>query len=167
MFNAVAGPGNVAVFSMDSGTFSDPFSQQYELSMGADVGLIVVNVAGTSINFTQGNFTGAFNLPATRPLLIWNFPDATAINLDRSWTGSLIAPNATLRNTTSIDGSVFIGGDFYQSGEVHLPLYNGRVPDAAVPEPATIALTSIGLLTAAIWRRRQLRRQQSRTAGDN
>ena len=44
-----------------------------------------------------------------------------------------MAPYASLRSGSSIDGSVFIGGDFDQRGEVHLPLFGETSQDSPVP----------------------------------
>ncbi len=159
-FNAAAGPGNMAVLNVDSALFSDPQSQQYDLNIDPGVDLMIVNVVGTTVNFTQGNFTGVFSDPVIWPHLIWNFVDADSINLQRAWFGSIIAPHANLTSSTSIDGSVFIGGDFDQRGEVHLPLFRGNVPQSPVPEPATVGLISTSLLAIALWKRKSVKRSR-------
>jgi choice-of-anchor A domain-containing protein len=154
-FNALAGPGNVAVFTLDGSLFSDPLSQQYDLTLGRAVDFVIFNVTGDSINVNQGNFVGAFtNLPL-RPGLIWNFTQASSIQLDRNWFGAIVAPHASLTNSSAIDGSVFIGGNFTQLGELHLPNYGGPRGDTSVPEPATIWLIAGGIGMAGIckWRR--------------
>ena len=123
----------MAVLNVDSALFSDPQSQQYDLNIDPGVDLMIVNVVGTTVNFTQGNFTGVFSDPVIWPHLIWNFVDADSISLQRAWFGSIIAPHANLTSSTSIDGSVFIGGDFDQRGEVHLPLFRGKRPTITCP----------------------------------
>ena len=145
-FNATAGPDRRAVFHIDGTVFSDPQSQQFDLVAGPGIDLMIVNVYGTSVNFNEGNFVGGFTSPAIRPLLVWNFVEAQTLELNRSWFGTIMAPGANLRTSTVIDGSVFIGGDFDQRAEVHLPLLNAAQGDAPVPEPATIGLMSVALL---------------------
>lgn len=152
-FNAVAGPGNVAVFNVDGSIFSDPNSQQLDLNLNAGVNALVFNVSGALINFNQGNFVGGFLNPSIRPQIIWNFAGATGINLDRNWFGALLAPNANLTNSTAIEGSVYIGGNFDQRGEVHLPLYESSIPGSAVPEPSSIFLILTGISMALAAKR--------------
>ncbi|HVZ93539.1 MAG TPA: collagen-binding domain-containing protein [Phycisphaerales bacterium] len=144
-FNAVSGPGGVAVFDISGSLFSNGLVQSISLNTNGAT-KFVINVSGTSINYNTGSFTGTWLTPAVRANAIWNFYEATSITLDRNFNGAVLAPLAHLTNTTSIDGSVFVGS-FTQNGEVHLPNYIG------VPAPAAASLFGLGAV--AFGRRRR------------
>lgn len=146
-------PGGVAVFfiSNPSALFSSSLVQQIELVVNS-ASAIVVNVAGTTINVNGGNFVGAWTQAFARANTIWNFYEATTLNVDRSINGAILAPNAHLINTTNIEGSVFVKS-MKQRGEVHLPGFTG--PDGVpVPLPSAAGLSIAGLAFMASRRRR-------------
>ena len=96
--------------------------------------------------------------------MLFNFVDATSISFNRQINGSVLAPLATISNSTPIEGSVAVA-NFAQGGEVHLGTFLGqglidgssRDParglerslggglSAPTPEPATWALMMIGI----------------------
>lgn len=137
---------------------------------------IVINVQGTNIAFLGGrNFDGDFNTPVGtgvgntqgqgNPNVIWNFYEADTIDMrNGNLKGTLLANHATLLNTNTIDGGVFIKqlgtstSPFDgQNAEIHPPLYRGYVPTSAVPEPSSIAMAGVGLLAAALLPRKRRR----------
>lgn len=141
-FNASpSGPDNVAVFSIPAGLLSNVLVQQYNLNANG-ASSIIINVVGSTVNYNQGNFVGAWTTNAVRATTMWNFIDATNIAFDRQFNGAVLAPLANLSNSGPIEGSTWIGGNFTQRGEVHLPNYGGYVP-----EPASLTLLAIGALT--------------------
>ncbi len=144
-FIATPGADGVAVFRIAASDLSSSLVQQIELSGSATS--IIVNVTGGSMNFNQGNFVGNWLNAGVRATTMWNFVGATSIQLDRNWNGAILAPLASLTNTTAIDGSVFVKS-MTQNGEVHLPGYTGYVPS-----PGTVALGTMGLLLAGRRRR--------------
>lgn len=148
IFNANPVNG-LAVFSVTASTlFSNPNVQQIELNAnGAQA--IVVNVIGTNVLFNSGNFVGAWQSQFARANVIWNFVDASSIDLQRQFNGAILAPNAHLSNITDIDGSVFVGS-FTQNGEVHLPNYTGYVP-----APSAALLLGVSGVAGGITARRR------------
>lgn len=137
---------------------------------------IVINVSGFSVNFSGQNFGGDFNTPVGtgigntqgvgNPNVIWNFYQATEIDMRHSnLKGSLLANNATLLNTNTIDGGVFVKqlgtstNPFNgQDAEIHPPLYWGYVPTAtAVPEPSAFAMAGVALAAGAAFAARRRR----------
>lgn len=143
-----ANPVNgLAVFNVSAGNvFNNNLIQELNLNINS-AAAIVINVSGTTVNFTNGNMTGSWTSAFARANVIWNFHEATNIFLDRNFNGAILAPNAHLRNTTAIDGSVFVK-TLQQDGEIHLPNFAGYIPT-----PGTVALFTLAGLTAARRRR--------------
>lgn len=141
--------GGVAVFNVNGQQLlNNDRVQQIDMALNGAT-TVVVNVSGTSINFNHGNFVGNMNSMFARSHVIWNFYQATEINLgSKAWNGALLAPLADLTFYGVIEGSAWVGGDVLQRGEVHLPRFEG-----VIPAPGTIALAGAGMLIA-IRRRR-------------
>ena len=57
--------------------------------------------------------------------IIWNFMDATSINVNTAVYGSILAPKATISGNSPINGSV-VAKVFQSNGEVHLGTFNGN-----------------------------------------
>lgn len=145
-YNAAAGADGIAVFSVSAANvFNNNLIQQIELNVN-DASQIVINVAGTTVNFNNGNMVGAWGTAFARSNVIWNFFEATTLTFDRNFNGAVLAPHAHLTNSTAIDGSVFVAS-FTQNGEVHTPFYAGTVP-----APASLAV--LGLAAFGARRRR-------------
>jgi choice-of-anchor A domain-containing protein len=142
-----ASGSGLAVFNVSAANvFNSSLIQQIELNAGSATS-IVINVSGTTVNFTNGNMVGAWTSSFARSKVIWNFWEATSMFFDRNFNGAVLAPNAHLRNTTAIDGSVFVSS-MQQDGEVHLPNYTGFVPT-----PGSLALLGAAGLIATRRRR--------------
>ena len=145
-FNATPGADGLAVFNVTAAAVTSGLIQQYDLNVNG-ASAIVINVTGASASFNAGNFVGNWTSQFARANVIWNFIDATSISIDRQFFGAVLAPGATLTNSTSIEGSVFVGA-FIQRGEVHLPSYTGFVP-----APGAIVLAAVALAPVARRRR--------------
>ena len=142
VFNAAPDANGLAVFNVDGSIFSNDKVQQFDLNAhGATQ--FVFNVTGTSIAFNQGNFVGNLASLDFASKAIFNFYQATSVSFDRHFFGAVLAPNATFSNSTANEGSVFVK-EFNQRGEVHLPTYKGLLPPSAVPEPASLAMLTLG-----------------------
>lgn len=140
--------GGTAVFSvLASNVFNSNLIQQIELLGSATT--IIINVAGTTVNFNTGNFVGNWLNAGVRASTIWNFYQATSINLDRNFNGAILAPLANLQNSTAIDGSVFVKS-FTQNGEIHLPNFSQT---NTIPVPGAAGVLALGGLVAMRRRR--------------
>jgi choice-of-anchor A domain-containing protein len=151
IFNAVKGSNAFALFNIDAALLS---SAEINFNVTGDAYPIIVNVTGAAVNWTA-NAVGGFN-GSLNQRIIWNFKDATSIDFQRIVHGSVLAPNATVSNTTPIEGSL-VAKTFIQGGEVHLGTFNGTIPFVAVPEPASWALMIAGFGLAGIAMRRRQR----------
>jgi choice-of-anchor A domain-containing protein len=155
-FNAMANaPGGIAVFSVDASLFSDGNSQNYFLNTAAGDTTYIINVTGTSVNFSQGNFQSGFQ--STNANILFNFINATSITGSNNVYGTILAPLATVTNFSTQQGGLFVA-NFTQTQEVHLPTFAGAAPPPAVPEPSSLALVTIGLPAGVLFALRQRRR---------
>ena len=147
-----AGNG-IAVFSLTAAQLGQFGEIQFNRN-GFDT--VVVNVAGSAITLND-NFLG--NSSGLGSNVIWNFADATTLNLTTAWHGSILAPKAAATTGNFIEGSA-VFGNMIQNGEVHLGAYSGGNLNetSAVPEPASWAMMigGFGIVGAALRRRRSV-----------
>lgn len=116
---------NTSLAQLQSGTF------QSNLGSGESM---IVNVSGTS---------GAFGLNATGDMgvsgrILWNFYEATDIDVNTKILGSVLAPKAKMNGFNgSTEGSVFARAINLSNGELHLQPFVGDIPTlgaTSVPE---------------------------------
>jgi choice-of-anchor A domain-containing protein len=117
----------VSVFSLDGNTvLNNPQVQQIQLFVGASISstlqLVVINLSGTSISFSQGNLVGTWftTLSPGRSNTIWNLPQATSLTITSDWMGALLAPYATVTASVNIDGAAAVLS-LTTSAELHDP----------------------------------------------
>ena len=118
---------------------------------------IIVNVSGTSFNPTA-NFNAGTTLNQS---IIWNFVDATSINLS-GWHGAVLAKNATVSNSSAMEGFLY-AANFNGRGELHDFSFTGWLPAGStlsgggaatnVPEPGSLVLLGSGLIGILLLRR--------------
>ncbi len=121
--------------------FNNPLVQQIELAP-QNATTIVINVAGTTVNWNYGNKVGNFVNKNWRGNVIWNFYEATTINLNsRNFMGALLAPLATVKASGNIDGAVAVGA-LATTSEVHQPEFFGNLDNACSTPTATPTLTA-------------------------
>jgi choice-of-anchor A domain-containing protein len=150
-FNAVAGSNGVAVFSL-AGSDLSKFGEIAFNRNNADT--VIVNVSGKTITLDD-NFLG--NSDQLGRNVIWNFAEATDVNLTTAWRGSVLAPLAKGTTSNYIQGSA-VFNSMVQNGEMHLDTYSANFrPTAAVPEPRTwmTMLVGFGALGVMLRRRRK------------
>jgi choice-of-anchor A domain-containing protein len=151
-FNAGSNSGIVVFDITGSALASDLVNHDFSFTGGKGVTSYIINVIG---NFNDPNSTH-FNTDQRDAL--FNFEDATTVNVGQ-WGASILAPDAALTITGggNIEGSVF-AKEFLGGGELHNNnLFDGALPTAAVPEPATWAMFGIGFASLAgmgLFRRR-------------
>jgi len=143
-----------AVFTMTEAAFEDQNANFDLLFNGTPGGMTtIINVLGTNL-VEQGNV----NSKLLNQSVIWNFNQAESLSL-KGFHGSILAPNATVSNSSALEGSV-VARNFTLNGEIHLGTYNGTSsfspPPSGVPEPASWAMLLLGFGTfGAVLRRRR------------
>ncbi|MBC6906019.1 choice-of-anchor A family protein [Saccharophagus sp. K07] len=166
-----SGSDSVAVFSVNA---ADVFRQNARLELNAgSAETVIINVstahlvggagqlaydftAPGGINFTSGFAANAdaFNLGASN--ILWNFYDATYLNLQGldTFRGSLLAIGADLVNLGTADGSIAVKS-LIQNRQIHNYTF---VPPSEVPLPAPLQFMLIGmacLFGLQQWRKRK------------
>ena len=105
----------MAVFNLNGNTvLNNPLVQQIEIIIGTSVSsslqLVVINLSGTSISFSYGNFVGPWltSILTGRSHTIWNLPQATSLTINSNWMGALLAPYAVVTTSVNIDGATAV-----------------------------------------------------------
>jgi choice-of-anchor A domain-containing protein len=105
----------MAVFNLVGNTvLNNPLVQQIEIIIGASITnslqLVVINLSGTSISFSNGNFVGTWltSISTGRSHTIWNLPQATSLTISSNWMGALLAPYAAVTASVNIDGATAV-----------------------------------------------------------
>ncbi|NDY92616.1 choice-of-anchor A family protein [Ideonella livida] len=141
-FHAVADAQGLAVFDLTAVDDSLLALSEFEFDLGSATTVIFnTDVSAAQIN---ANFLGG-SAQAIGSRTIWNFYNATSLNLGTQFGGAVLATEATLTHSNNIEGGVFVQS-LVQYGEIHLQAFSGTVPTvSAVPEPGTWALLLAGL----------------------
>jgi len=88
--------------------------------------------------------------------ILFNFPQATALDINAQFDASILAPYSILNGSNQMGGN-FIVAQIDATGEVHNHEFDGTVPtppEDEAPEPASLGLMGTGLLLMAgkLWR---------------
>jgi choice-of-anchor A domain-containing protein len=146
VINAVPNGSGIAVIDLTAAQLAEISSFSINLNGASS---LIINVSGTTVNFSandESGTTGANNI-------IWNFYQATSVDLSTQIGGTVLAPNADVTNNNQIDG-VLVASEWTGQGELHDWAFDGNLPGDPVPEPATLALVAAGLLGLTLLRRR-------------
>jgi choice-of-anchor A domain-containing protein len=163
-FNCQAG-SSLAVFNLSAQQMFGSGYQGFALNPAAGTGDILINLEGANVNWNSGSFFSQFNTQKWNSRVLFNFYDATSVNLSGLLGGYVVAPKANVTAQNDIDGGIMAGNLTVESA-VDLPgsgisAWSGdlpSVPTASVPEvPAWSWAAGLGAvgLTAVSLRRRQ------------
>ena len=167
-FNTTAG-SSVAVFAVTGAqTFNANLYSGIGLNLAAGVNTVIVNVNATTINGGYVPFLSSFQNAFGTSKVLFNFYNATSIDISAQVYGYIVAPNATVNLHSGVQGGIMANSINNLGGVgVALPVgstgssWSGSLPDSLtpgpVPEPAPLALLPVG--AAALWffRRRPAR----------
>lgn len=158
----VSGSG-LQVLNWSEAAFEGNSNQQLQITMPGNATL-VINVAGTDIDFNRN-----FNTYANMQNVLFNFYEATTVDIGRQFSGSILGVFADITggNSGNIDGTV-IGNNVIQNsnGEIHNAYFQGDLSSIGsgggapitAPEPSTwgMLILGFGLIGATLRRRRTL-----------
>ncbi|WP_375291437.1 collagen-binding domain-containing protein [Qipengyuania sp.] len=139
-FDVVPDSMGQAVFSITAGQLDSIGEIQFNLN-GAKT--VIVNVSGANVTLND-NFLGSSN--GLGQNVLWNFSEATTLNVGTRFAGSVLAPNAVAQLANYVQGSTVVKS-MQQNGEIHLGTLGpdfSPTPSGAVPEPATWAMLVLG-----------------------
>jgi len=144
---------DLAVFDIAG---ADLFSANanWKLDFGSALN-VVLNVSGEflsnpgSVNLTNGFSTSTYSN------ILWNFTDATSLNLGNGWKGSVLALDADIKINNDIDGSV-AAKSYTGNGQIHHFYWDYTPPETPVSEPpmSLLLLAGLGMIGLGRLRRR-------------
>jgi choice-of-anchor A domain-containing protein len=139
VISATAASNGIAVFDVTAASLDAIPS--YKIALNNDT-TVIFNVSGTSVKFDANDESGV----AGADNIIWNFYQATTVNLGTQIAGTVLAPLAAVTNNNQIDGDL-IANSWVGSGELHDYGFDGTLPNSTtsgVPEPSTWAMMLVG-----------------------
>jgi choice-of-anchor A domain-containing protein len=155
-FNAAPNSSGQAIFSISSSVLTANTSIVFNTN-GATTIIVDVTCGSANCSITLPSATHFTNDTTYAADTLWNFYNAGTLNFGSEFGGSVLAPDATVTNSSPIDGDL-IANAFTGSAELHNYPFTGNL-NFAVPEPAGIALLGVGLVGLTIIRRRRSRPQ--------
>ncbi|MFT8311641.1 MAG: SpaA isopeptide-forming pilin-related protein [Sporolactobacillus sp.] len=138
-----SGSSDLVVFSLSSSEFSQAGEINFNVPRGKT---IVINITGATINWPGGqqffNGSGMNYGDDQAAKILFNFPDATTINLGNIGIfGSVLAPKATVNASWGQLNGTLIANNFNNTNgsmEVHFALFKPTLPPTTVLGKVTV-----------------------------
>lgn len=156
-FNAVADAQGIAVFDLTAIDVKVFSLLEFEFNRNGATTMIF-NTDEETYRIAA-NFLGG-SARTIAEYSIWNFYNASTIEITAEFGGTVLAPDAFLKNTANIEGTV-VTNTLTQYGEIHLQPFRGDLPGDEpneVPEPGILLLALSGIAILAGYRRHSLSR---------
>ena len=151
-FNAAPNKSGQAVFDISASVLTAGNENVVFDANGATTMIVNVSCGGANCSIALPSSTNFQNPTSDASELLWNFYNATTLDFGSEFGGSVLAPAATVANSSPIDGDL-IANAFSGNGELHNYPFTGNLT-FAIPEPASIALFGLGLAGLIAIRRR-------------
>lgn len=135
---------------------SDLFANNanWQLNFG-NAANVVINVSGIGLsNPGSVNLSGSGFTSSTYSNILWNFYDATSLNLGNGWKGNVLAVDADVKIMNDIDGSL-AAKSYTGAGQIHHYYWDYTPPTKEVPESGSLALLFTGLALLGLSRIRR------------
>ncbi len=139
VIKATPGTNGIAVFDITAAELDAIPSYKISLNGAKTIIFNVDDVGGKTINFGANDETGTTGAND----IIWNFYNATTVNLNTLIPGTVLAPLANVSNGNQIDGDL-IAKSWTGNGELHDWAFDGPLPVSAVPEVSTWMMMLMG-----------------------
>ena len=135
-----AGDGAFAVIDFDEAEFTTFLGGDPSITFAGSPVTTIINVAGSSIDLTRNlnKFTGGNNV-------IFNFHEATEVDVAATFEASIFAPFAHIKALEGGADAFMVGSSIYQEIEIRTP-FDGTVP---TPDPGVVPLPAAGWLLVA------------------
>lgn len=142
-FNATADSNGLAIFSIDNAKSFFDSAYEFAFNIGSATSILfnVFSDGATDLNL-HANFLGgsASNLGS---ILLWNFVDATSLNVNAQFGGSVLALNADVTTNQNIEGTL-VAKNLNQFAEIH------SQPSGFVPPEITVPVSAVPIPAAAL-----------------
>ncbi len=145
------------VFDITAAQFGGNSSLDIIVPVGSTV---LVNVSGSSLSLQRALLNNGNQISGDSDAddrFLFNFSQATSVQIDAQFNSSVLAPFAVLSGGSQMGGN-FIAAQIGNTGEVHNPEFIGNLPPlTGTPEPGSWILFSSGLAGLAGVIRRKLK----------
>jgi choice-of-anchor A domain-containing protein len=156
-FNAAPNANGQAIFNISSSVLTAGNENVSFNTNGATTIIVNVTCGGANCSITLPSSTDFLSDTSYAADTIWNFYNASTLNFGAEFGGTVLAPNASVSNSSPIDGDL-IANAFSGTGELHNYPFVGNLT-FAVPEPASLGVLGVGFIGLMAARRRMTRRQ--------
>jgi len=164
MFNAVANSSGLAVFTINDANNFFNNTAEIQLNVSSNTKDILVNVINSDPSSALNIHANFLNnaAPAYGSDILWNFENATNLNVSAQFGGSILAVNAGITTTQNIEGSV-VAQTLNQGLELHDDALNSNFASvinssgvASVPLPGSAILFLTGMTGFLMFNRRRM-----------
>lgn len=164
-FDAFGNSHGLAIFTINDANSFFNQAGEFQFNLASSVQTILFNVINSDIDALlniHANFLGG-SAPNLGKNMLWNFQNASKIDINAQFGGSLLALGADVKANQNIEGSL-VSKTLIQEAEIHYQALNADADDfpvsqntpisSTVPLPGTLPLLAIGLAgLGAVYRR--------------